>query len=180
MKLTLEEAKKILDSNGGSLDLRGTGITNPYNFKKLKDGDYVEGRYFYADGILTHVKKSRKIGENYIYYTGKIRGRNVITDGERYAHCSGLSEGIEELRFKAAKDRGADQYRDIDHDKQIPTEEAIQMYRIITGACKQGTEMFLNSIQPLQNAYTVNEIIKLTAGKYGAETFKQFFKESAE
>ena len=91
-----------------------------------------------------------------------------------------MSEGIEELRFKAAKDRGADQYRDIDHDKPIPTEEAIQMYRVITGACKQGTEMFLNSIQPLKNAYTVNEIIKLTAGKYGAETFKQFFKERAE
>lgn len=42
---------------GGGLDLRGTRIVNP-KVKRLRNGDYVEGRYLYADGILTHIKKA--------------------------------------------------------------------------------------------------------------------------
>ncbi len=100
MKLTIETAKALMDSNGGSLNLIGTGITSlpegltvgdwldlsgtditsllerltvggwldlrgtgitVKNFKKLHNGDYEEGRYLYADGILTHVKEKKSI-----------------------------------------------------------------------------------------------------------------------
>ena len=42
----------------------------------------------YADGILTHVKRTKQIGK-YTYYVGKIKGYNVIYDGVNYAHCTG-------------------------------------------------------------------------------------------
>lgn len=51
------------------------------------------------------------------------------------------------------------------------------MYRVITGACQQGTENFVNSLPELKEEYKISEIIELTKGNYGANTFKEFFGE---
>lgn len=83
MKLTLEQAKEMMERSGGSLDLRGTQITAlPDNLtvggsldlsgtqitdtsmvKRARDGDYAPGRYLYADGILTHVRFAEFFGQ---------------------------------------------------------------------------------------------------------------------
>ena len=93
---------------GGWLDLRGTKITNP-TVKKLCQGDYVPGKYLYADEILTHIKKKKQIGE-YTLFVGKIPGHNVVFDGKHYAHCKNFRDGVGDLLFKSAADRGADQW----------------------------------------------------------------------
>ena len=52
------------------------------------------------------------------------------------------------------------------------------MYRIITGACREGTQQFvenLGGLESLKEAYTVREIIDMTQGQYGAERFREFF-----
>ena len=159
---------------GGALYLRGTGITVPANYKKLKNGTYVPGKYLYADNILTHVKNARE-KDGYTFYEGKIPGRNVVFDGKNYAHCKTFREGLEDLAFKSAKDRGAEQYKSLALDSEIPLEEAKTMYRVITGACRAGTERFLSTITPKEK-YTVREIIEITEGQYGAERFKAFFE----
>lgn len=141
----------------------------------LRDGDYVEGKYIYVDGILTSIKKTRKV-QGYTLYIGKAKNNNVVSDGKNYAHCKTLREGIADLLFKTAKDRGAEQYKGLTLDSVVKTDEAIAMYRIITGACKQGTQQFLNSLRELKDAYTVREIIDLTKGRYGADVFKRFFE----
>ena len=164
---------------GGSLDLSGTQITNKtkaeQNVMRLKTGDYVPGRYLYADGILTHIKRTRTYGK-YTFYIGKIKGRHVISDGEHYAHCKSLKEGVLDLEFKKAKDRGSEQYSSLTLDSEVTKDEAITMYRIITGACRQGTEGFLSTIKRFKAKYTVRELIEITKGQYGAKTFKQFFE----
>ena len=218
MVLTLEEAKKMMERNVGSLDLRNTPITQlpdnltvggwlnlsgtkitqlPDNLtvggglylrntpikdksaerkkvKKLHDGDYSAGRYLYADGILTHVKAKKNAGK-YTLYIGKIKGRNVVSDGEYYAHCDSLREGIADLLFKQAKDRCAEQYKDLTLDSVVTIEEAATMYRIITGACRQGTENFIKSLKEPKEKYTIRECIDLTRGQYNADRFKEFF-----
>ena len=198
MILTLKEAQERMERNGGYLDLRGTGITAlPDNLtvggsldlrgtgitaaerakvKTLQNGDYVPGRYLYADNMLTHVKKCRKIGTHTLY-VGKIPGRNVVTDGVNYAHCKNLREGIADLLFKAAKDRGADQYKGMSLDTELTVEQAVTMYRIITGACRQGSEAFVQSLGELKEKYTIREAIELTKGQYNAEKFAEFFEE---
>ena len=203
MKLTLERAKQMMERNGGSLYLRGTQITSlPDNLtvggsldlsgtqirdeqkerrkvKKLNDGDYAPGKYLYADGILTHIKSTKKVGE-YTIYAGKIKGRNAVSDGKNYAHCSDFRDGIADLKFKEAEDRGADQFRGMDMDKKIPLEDCKTMYRIITGACRQGTEAFAESLRStgkLQDSYTVREMIAVTKGQYNAESFARFWEE---
>ena len=118
---------------GGYLDLRGTQIKNKDKEKRKVKGFY-EGKYkpnawLYCDGMLIHVKRKKKIGE-YTYYVGKIPTMNVIYDGENYAHCKSIKQGILDLRFKKAKDRGAEQYKDLTLDSVLTYDDAVMCYRI--------------------------------------------------
>ena len=193
MIYTLEELNKMMKKNDGNIDLIGTPITSlPDNLtvggsldlngtkiknkrvKELKEGDYVPGRYLYADGILTHIKRKRVL-HGYTYYVGKIKGQNVIYDGNNYAHCKNFKSGVEDLAFKAAKDRGAEQYRNMPADTELTVEEAKTMYRVITGACQAGTNAFVDSLGKLKEKYTIAEMIDLTRGQYGSTTFKDFW-----
>ena len=179
---------------GGSLYLSGTpinelpkdlkiggwiygtkNIVNKKDYTQLQNGDYVPSKYIYADDLLTLIKGVHKIGQ-YTVYVGKIKGRNVVSDGTYYAHCSNVRDGIADIAFKKLKDRGTAQYESLTLDSVIPFEEAVIMYRIVTGACRQGTKDFLNSQKELKKEYTVAEIIEATKGQYGHETFVRFFK----
>ena len=168
---------------GGWLDLRKTPIESKEQeakkIKRLKNGDYVEGRYLYCDDSLIHVKRKRKIGE-YTYYVGKIKGMNAIYDGENYAHCKDFRDGVNDLEFKKAEDRGADQYRDYTMDTVVSFEDAKTMYRIITGSCKAGTEQFVNGLRSVKEQYTVREIIDITKNAYRGEVFKSFFEKKED
>ena len=162
---------------GGGLDLRDTQITRAEckKVRKLRDGDYAAGRYLYADGILTHIKKCKQI-DRYTLYVGKIPGLNVVSDGTNFAHCETLRDGIADLLFKAAADRGADQYKGLSLDSVVSLDEAKTMYRVITGACKQGTNHFVESLGgTVKDRYTIREAIELTKGQYNAERFAEFF-----
>jgi hypothetical protein len=163
---------------GGWLDLSGTQIQDTYaerkKVKRIKEGDYVEGRYIYVDGIFTHIKKKKTVGQ-FTLFVGKIKGRNVVSDGTNYAHCDSLREGISDLLFKSAKDRGADQYKNLTLDTELTVEEMVTMYRVITGACRQGSESFVKSLGELKEKYTIREAIELTKGQYNAKKFAEFF-----
>ena len=163
---------------GGSLYLSGTQITDKAKerrkVKKLTDGAYVEGRYLYADGILTHVKKKKMVGA-FTLFVGKIKGKNVVSDCINYAHCDSLREGISDLLFKSAADRGADQYKGLTLETELSVEEMVTMYRVITGACRQGSEYFVASLGEIKEKYTIAEAIELTKGQYNSEKFSEFF-----
>ena len=65
-------------------------------------------------------------------------------------------------------------------DDSFTVEELKRMYRVITGACKAGTESFVNSLKDLKDKYTVREVIEMTYGQYNAEKFKEFFEGANE
>ena len=232
-KLTLEQAEKRMEENGGNLDLRwmsvtklpdglqvggyldlrGTQITALPSGLVVKDdlyirdtkitelpddltiggeihtddhalatpphilreGDYVEGKYIYVDGILTSIKKTKRV-QGYTLYVGRLPNHNVVSDGTNFAHCATLRDGIADLAFKTAKDRGAEQYKGLTLDSELTSEEIITMYRIITGACRQGTAQFVASLGELKDRYTIREAIEITKGQYNADRFKQFFE----
>lgn len=144
-------------------------------YKHLKNGDYVPGKYLYADNILTHVKSSKQIN-GYTFYIGKIKGNNVLSDGTNYAHCSTLREGLADILYKTSASRGAEQYEHLTKESIVTLNEAITMYRVITGACKRGTESFVSSQKELKQEYLVSEIIKFTRGQFGSKQFAAFFE----
>ena len=155
--------------------MSGTQIKDTSKVKRFKNGDYVPKRYLYADGILTHIK-GKKTTKGYVFYQGKIKGKNVVFDGTNYAHCNTLREGVADLLFKSAHDRGADQYKSLTLDSELSLDEMKTMYRVITGACRQGTESFIESLgDKVKDKYTVREAIELTKGQYNAERFADFF-----
>lgn len=182
---------------GGNLFLCGTGITSipeslavgkdiDLSYTKipsaelgkvryLRDGDYVPGKYLFAYGILTHVKRTMHAGP-YTVYVGKIPHLNAVSNGIYYVHCDRIRDGIAELRFKAAKDRGAEQYHGLSLDASFTEEDAVSMYRIITGACRQGSQVFVENLgSRRKDSYTVRECVDLTRGQYGANRFAAFF-----
>ena len=176
LNLYVTQIKELPDNltvGGGIIGYEG----DTSNVHYLKDGDCVPNQYIYADNILTFVESKKEI-KGYTYYKGKIAGRNVISDGTHFAHCTSFKEGVKELDFKKAKDRGAEQYSNLTLDTVVSTKELITMYRVITGACQQGTEYFVNSLgKKLKDSYTVREAIELTNGQYGARAFEEFFKK---
>jgi len=176
---SLESLPKNL-AVGGSLYLDDCTSLKTQKIKKLKDGDYVPGRYLYADGILTHVKR-RKAVNGITYYQGKIPNRNVVYDGKNYAHCKDFRTGIADLIFKSAKERGAGQYQQDPLDKPFTVPELATRYRVITGACQQGTQAFIDSFgDQLKERYTIREVIELTKGQYGAGRFAEFYGNDEE
>lgn len=45
----------------------------------------------------------------------------------------------------------------------------------ITGACSFGTKQFCEEVK-VKDSYTVEEVIEMTKGRYGHETFVNFFE----
>ena len=168
---------------GDWLDLSGTGITAlPDN---LTVGDWLDLRGMgitalpdnLTVGILTHVKQRVEV-DGYILYIGKIKGKNVVSDGTHYAHCDKLRDGIADLAFKTAADRGAGQYEGLSLDTSLTVDEAKTMYRVITGACRAGTDAFVESLgDTLKERYTIREMLALTRGQYNSDRFAEFFAE---
>ena len=202
--LTLEQVQELMDSEGnlylrgctwitalpdnltvgGYLDLEGcTGIKDKSaEAKKIHDlinGDMKPGKYIYVDNTMfLWTGKTHKAGK-YTVYTGKIKDNLLVSNGELWAHCNNLKDGIADILFKEAKDRGADQYRGLDKDKLYTVDELKTMYRVITGACRAGTEAFINQVSDLKEKYTILEAIEMTKGQYNASAFARFFEVEA-
>ena len=104
----------------------------------------------------------------------------VVEKDGVYAHGATLKEAKESLVYKIT-DRDKSDYEDYTLDTEVTYEEAIKMYRVITGACEAGTRNFVeNILTKKKKKYTVKEIIKLTEGQYGNETLKEFMENKNE
>lgn len=150
---------------GGNIFMLGTGTTSR-RVKRLREGDYVPSRYIFADGYLVHVKGEERL-DGYTFYVGKIPGKNVITDGKRYARCRSVHDGIEALALKAALERGVDWYKGLSLDTEMSADDANVMYWAIT-------RTYRREIVP-EGRYTVREILDIAKGQLGYRMFAEFF-----
>ena len=60
-------------------------------------------------------------------------------------------------------------------DSILTFEEAVKMYRVVTGGCEAGVRSFVSG-REVKEHYTVAEIIELTQGQYGNESLIEFIK----
>ena len=135
------------------------------------------GREFlHVDGILSDVIEKK--GNVYHVRNGINRSISyVVTDGNNHwAHGKTLDEAKQDLLYKIS-DRDKSQYKDLTLDSELPYYEAIACYRVITGACRMGTQDYLEHRLPTphKEKYTIREMIELTKTEYGSQTFKEFF-----
>lgn len=136
-----------------------------------RDRHYIKG-----DGIFQEVVSQR--GKVYrVKSIGSDKVTYLVTDGEgRWAHGETLKAAKDDLIYKIS-DRDTTKYNSLTLDSVLTKAEAIQCYRAITGACVAGTKGFITSLPEVKEQYTIAEIIKLTKGYYGAETFANFFNK---
>ena len=156
---------------------------NQFNYYYLKD-DFVHinhpsGREFlHADGILSEVIEKKG---NVYHVRNSVNGLNgyVVTDGNNHwAHGYTLDEAKQDLHYKMSF-RDKSEYEKLTLDSELPYDEAIACYRVITGACQFGTKSYLEHRLPKPNKekYTIREMIELTKDEYGGKEFREFFEK---
>ena len=144
---------------------------------------YIPARYLWrnqeyikVDGIFTKIVSER----GNVMRVQRIARKEVeylVTDGYgRWAHGATLKEAKESLLYKITS-RDTTKYEAWALDTEISHAEAIEAYRTITGACALGTRHFCETIlgDNKKDRYTVAEVIELTKGQYGSETFRKYF-----
>jgi hypothetical protein len=90
------------------------------------------------------------------------------------SHGKTIKDALHDLSFKSAKNRGSDQFKNLDINAIRPLEELTIMYRLLTGACNFGVTSWINSHNPPKKA-SIKQAISLTQDAYGHQTFKNFF-----
>jgi hypothetical protein len=132
--------------------------------------------FSFADGILARIVSQRGPVSRVIV-CGKTEISYVVTNGEAFSHGKTLAEARDGLLYKIGS-RDTSQFKAWTLDREVTKGEAIQAYRIITGACEAGVRDWLTKREAPEKI-TVQGIIDITKGAYGAETFKQFFCKEA-
>ena len=182
---------------GGSLDIRGTGITSLPDNLTVGGSLYLDGtgitdeskvnrnaptfhtwrdrRYIKADNIFSVIVSQR--GNVYrIRQIAKTEITYLVTNGRgRWAHGDTLEEAKKDLIYKIS-DRDKSDYENMTLESEVTFEEAIEMYRVITGACSSGTRGFVeNRLKSKKEKYTISEVIELTKREYGSRAIQDFF-----
>ena len=130
------------DLNLTSLSELDSDILNT-NVKKLIQGYNKESSYCYFDTCLSKVLSMRTVGEYTIYVTPF----EIISQKNKFiAHGKTLKKAISDVEFKIISYKLA-------HEPILPdTEITVQYYRMVTGACDNGCQSWMNQNEL---AYTI-------------------------
>ena len=166
---------------GGDLYLEGTQITETSMVNRKFTVNMINklwsnSKFIKVDGIFA--EKVNHQGN--VWEVKIINGTKtffIATDGNgKYAHGDTIHEAKKDLIYKISN-RDKSKYENLTLDSELTFEEAIECYRVITGACSFGTKDFVeNYLSEKKGKYTIREMIELTKGRYGNETFERFFK----
>ena len=166
---------------GGSLYLEGTQITNTSKVRRdvpqMLLWEYKGREFIKVDGIFSQVV-AHKGNVWHVRQIGSSEVQYLVTDGQgKWSHGETLQQAKEDLIYKIS-DRNPDEYRELSLESQLTFSEAIECYRVITGACAAGTKMFVEGLgDKVQERYTIAEMIEVTKGQYGHDSFCKFFKK---
>ncbi len=176
--ITLAEFK---NEDGWKIDFVKTEYVDGKNIREdifytLCEHKFREYREF--DGIkcavISHKKdvyKVKNFGEDFYSY--------VVEKDDVYAHGKTIKEARESFIYKISN-RDTTPYKSMSLDSVLSFEDAIKMYRVITGACEAGTKYFVSNLPEVKKEYSIREIIELTKGQYGNETLREFFEVNHE
>ncbi len=143
---------------------------------KLEGGKFVHVDQ--SDGIFSRVKSIKKIGGatvKTVIIDGKKKKSYIYISGGKSAHGETIEKAKSDLRFKIS-DRDMAKFKEWKVLDEKTLDEVIEAYRIITGACEQGTRNFVDSQGKLPNKLTVSAVIERTKGAFGNDKFAEFFK----
>jgi len=124
--------------------------------------------------ILTTKKRTNGAKIHRIRIVGKLKLSFCIEVDGVYSHGDTLKQAKESLLYKVSR-RDKSAYDGWSLSRKVTKREAIESYRVITGACESGVRHFVEGLSKTKARYTVKEIIEMTEGQYGHEEYKAFF-----
>ena len=132
--------------------------------------------YSIADRILAKIVQTRGPVSRVIV-CGKTEVSFVVTDGEAHSHGKTLKEAREGLLYKIGN-RDTTEFKNWTLDKVVSKRDAIRAYRVITGACEAGVRGWLERQGETPETITLQGVVDLTKGAFGADAFKNFFPQA--
>ncbi len=163
-----------LESVGGSLHIYEKGSLTagklyPDGFDKFMTFDNI--------GCIVLSEKLQNDVTIRLCRHSKINNRKVVGDkffvasgNGHNAHGKTIAEATQELAFKAGS-RDVSQWENMPRDTVKTPAEWAFVYRMITGACRYGTDQFIASKRKMKNRYTLTEIVAETKGAFGHDRF---------
>ena len=157
--------------------------TCPYEIKgHLVNGVYsITGKNsIIADEILSEII-SKKGNVYKVINHGETKQSFLIEkeiNGKKYySHGATIKGAMKSLVFKIS-DRDLSKWKHLNLDSEVSFEEAIMLYRDITGACSEGTKYFVDmNIDKKKDKYSIIELLEITKNQFGYKTFKNFFNK---
>ena len=156
-----------------------TSIPNNWNiddymYKHLPLISFQDGKYIKVDGIFTEVI-SKKGNVYKVKHLNNEKEFFIVGDGDgNFAHGNTIKDAKDDLIFKITN-RNIEEFKNLKLDSVLNFKDAVECYRVITGACSFGTKDFVKTNNIEEKDYSIKEIIELTEGYYGNEIFKNFF-----
>ena len=126
-----------------------------------------------VDGIKS-LLISEKNNIKKVVLFNKTKPSYIFTKNGISAHGETVKQAYRDWRFKQS-DRDLSEYENLSYDAVRSLDYWYACYRDITGACSQGCEHFIKEFKP-KNEMTLNEVIEITKGQYGHNTFVEFFR----
>ena len=130
-----------------------------------------------VDGINS-LLISQKNNVQKVVLSGEIEPSYIFTKNGISAHGRSVKQAYRDWLFKQS-DRDVSKYKNLNPDEVHDLSYWYECYRAITGACAAGTEHFIEQYKP-KNKMTLNELIEITQGQYGHNTFVEFFRGEEE
>ncbi len=179
-----------LTTVGGSLDCRGADTKAAFpRLSKTNCGNAVAARkvaqvfkrkgFLFADGLLAKIvetKRTANVQIHKIQIIGKTKTSICLESDGVFSHGDTIKEARESLLYKVGE-RDKSAYQKWTLETKITKRQAVESYRIITGACEAGVRHFVesNSSKCAKGKYTVKEVITITQGQYGNDCYANFF-----
>ena len=130
-----------------------------------------------VDGIQSLLIAQRKHVQK-VVIDREIKQSYIFTKDGVSAHGKSVKQAYRDWLFKQS-DRDVSKYKNLNPDETHNVAFWYECYRTITGACALGTEHFIEQNKDKKEA-TLREVIELTKGQYGHNTFVEFFGEDSE
>jgi hypothetical protein len=151
---------------GGKADIVDGKIIKPNFWYIVEGGEWVEVDF--SDGVFGRVVSTKGNIKKLKTDNGKII--YLATDGNNTAHGDTVKEALSELAFKCAE-KDVSKYKNMPKSTKHTPEDWAIIYRAVTGACRIGCKMFIESQGKMKKKYTLAEIIDLTKGQYRHDVF---------
>ncbi len=153
---------------GGSLFLYNNSLKSLPEIPTMTET--IEEDWCYIDGIVREIVSRKTLNDLTIL---KTPFDYIVGKDSTWSHGQTIQEATQDYHFKLME-ADPDLLKDLDLDKPMTHEEAINIYRTVTRSCREGIRQWMSG-KTFPELITIRQIVSLTEDAYGGSEFRSFF-----